>query len=131
MRLGRLKENSKFVFSLEKVDPSSSSSETPPSSSSSSCQPDPSKRLLETNSSTTANGFGMTLASSLGNGLYYSNIVNFDGLPDQMLIYISGVQVAAVTFNQPYANTAFVFRNVVGDISNFYCGTIASGEVNF
>lgn len=132
MRLGRQKENkSNLVFSLEKVDPSSSSSELPASSSSSNCQPSPSQRTLEIISGTTANGLGVTFASLSGNSLYYAPIVDFDGLPDQMLIYVSGDQVAAVTFNQPYLNTSFVLELVSGGASTFYCGTMISGEVNF
>lgn len=127
MRLGRQKENkSNLVFSLEKVNPSSSSSELPPT-----CQPDPAQRTLQIVSGTTANGLGMTFASLSGNSFYYDSVVDFDGLPDQMLIYVSGAQVAAVTFNQPYLNTSFVLELVSGGVSTFYCGTIVSGEVNF
>lgn len=73
----------------------------------------------------------MTLAAYPGSKFHYDVLVNYDGLPDQMLLFVSGVQVAMVTFNSPYSGTKFVFEKVVGGVSTLYCATIVSGEVNF
>jgi len=143
MRIGRPNTPQQFVFSLEKVQPSSSSSSAvvpsssssePATSSSSSslpCQIDPSQQTIQVLSGVTAGGPGMTLAAAIGSKLHFNVLSNYDGLPDQMLLFVSGVQVAMVTFNSPYAGTRFVFERTVGGVTNLYCGNIISGEVNF
>lgn len=139
MRLGRPKSTKQIVFSLEKVDPSSSSTENPTSSStenptsssSTSCQINPSQVNLEITSGTVSNGAGITFASSPGNKFYYDSLSNYDGLPDTMRIYVSGTEVAVVTWNQPFAGTPFVLELFSEGSSNVYCGNIVSGEINF
>jgi len=79
-------------------------------------------------SSNVISGLGMTLVSSEGSKLYYEELENYDGLPSQMGIFVSGVQVASVTFNSPYNTKSFVFETAAGDR---YCGTFADGTVNF
>ena len=134
MRLGRPKSTNKFVFSMQKVDPSSSSSSGSFSSSSSSipaCQPDPSQTILHITSGNVVNGLGMTFASSDGNKFYHNSITDYDGLPNVMRIYVSGVEAAVVTWNQPYSGTSFVFEKISEGVSTLFCGNIVSGEINF
>lgn len=73
----------------------------------------------------------MTLAAAIGSKLYFDVLANPAGLPDQMLLFVSGVQVAMVTFDSPFAGTRFVFSRTVGSVTSLYCGNIASGEVYF
>ena len=81
--------------------------------------------------SNVVSGLGMTLVSNTGNKLYFEELVNYDGLPSQMGIFVSGVQVASVTFNSPYNTRSFVFERTVDNVTTKYCGNFADGSVNF
>lgn len=134
MRIGRQNSRNKIIFSAQKTEPSSSSSSEISSSSSSSeiCQIDSSQSVLEIPSgSTFSSGLGMTFASSQGNKFYYDFLDDYDGLPNTMRIFISGTEVALITWNQPYNGTSFVFEIITEGVSNLYCGFITSGEINF
>jgi hypothetical protein len=73
----------------------------------------------------------MTLVSTSGNKIYYNTLDNYDGLPSNMKLYVSGVQVALVTFNGPYLGLPFAFeRNVSGTITLYY-GVFTVGRVDF
>lgn len=81
--------------------------------------------------SNVVSGLGMTFVSGLGNKLNYEELANYDGLPSQMGIFVSSVQVASVTFNSPYNTRPFVFERLVGGVSTKYCGNFTAGSVNF
>ena len=82
------------------------------------------------NGTNKANGLGLTLVSTVGAKLYYNTPTNFDGLPANMKLYVSGVQVASVTFTSPYAGRPFVFERVVAGVSSVYSGSVAEGRVD-
>jgi hypothetical protein len=49
-----------------------------------------------------------------------------------MKIFVSGVQVALVTFVTPYIGMAFIFTRKVSGVSTDYSGTlVSSGRVDF
>jgi hypothetical protein len=75
---------------------------------------------------------GITFVSSVGNKLYYNTPVDYDGLPINMKIYVSNVQVASVTINNPYLNQPFVFERTVGGVTTQYYGLFNStGRIDF
>jgi len=91
----------------------------------------PSDSLLAIQNGTNkANGLGVTLDSTVNAKLYYNTPTNFDGLPANMKLYVSGVQVASVTFTSPYAGRPFVFERVVAGVSTLYSGSIVEGRVD-
>ena len=77
-----------------------------------------------------AYGLGITLVSTVGAKFYYSTPKNYDGLPTNMLLYVSGVQVALVTVTTPYIGQPFVFERVVNGTVFTYTGRVASGKVD-
>lgn len=76
--------------------------------------------------SSVVNGLGMTFVSGTGNKLYHEVLSDYDGLPSQLSIYVSSVQVASVTYNSPYDGTPFVFERTVGGTTTKYCGIFNS-----
>lgn len=137
MKIGRQNSKNRIVFSAQKTEPSSSSSSSNFSSSSSSsssqiCQIDSSQLVIQIPiGSNFTSGLGLTFASYQENKFYYDFLSDYDGLPNTMRIFVSGVEVGLVTWNQPYAGTSFVFEMVSNGVSNLYCGDIISGEINF
>lgn len=96
------------------------------------CLVDPTQQLITVESgSNVVSGLGMTLVSSTNNKLYYDVLADYDGLPSQMGIFVSGIQVASVTFNSPYNTRPFVFERNVGGNTTKYCGNFTAGNVNF
>jgi hypothetical protein len=80
---------------------------------------------------------GVTLVSSSGNSLSFAALANHSGTPGlfdrvNMKIFVSGVQVALVTFVTPCIGMAFIFTSRASGVSTDYSGTlVSSGRVDF
>ena len=80
--------------------------------------------------------FGVVLVSEPGNTLSFNSLYDFSGLPANMNVYVSDVQVATVTFTHPYLGMPFAFAAISNGSPVEYQSTFvgsfnAPGRVDF
>lgn len=87
------------------------------------------------NGANTASYNGIEVVGYPGTKLTIPNLSNYDGTPENSLIYVQGAQVASITWNSPYGGKQFTIELPAAYwpllTTRIFTGVIATNDINF